>query len=255
MLNFYRLNSLRFATLGLLTACLATTGLSQTTISVKPGLISFAEGQVKLAGFGSKPSGTNIHLQEKQRLLTKTGHAELFLTPVTLLRAGTNSNWEMISANASNIVMKLHGGSGIVELLANLDGVRVSIEAGEASVQLEHKGVYRFDAAPGSAPTMKVFKGKAAVVNAGNKNIVKSKRSVVLDGASVEIAKLPAPQTDRLQAWHKQRSSVLARSFQGSRGGGGFHGAASSSDGSESAFGSHGSDAIACENGTPALLN
>ena len=256
MLNSCHRIPLRYATLGLLTACLATTGLSQTTISVKSGLISFAEGQVQLAGFGSKPSGTSIHLQEKQRLLTKAGNAELFLTPVTVLRAGSHSDWEMISAKASNIVMKLHNGSGIVELLAKLDGVQVSIEAGDATVHLEHKGIYRFDAAAGSEPTMKVLKGKAAVEIAGNNDIVKSKRSVVLGGASAEIAKLPATETDRLQAWHDQRSSLMARSFQGSRSArGGFNGAAGSSEGSGSAFGSQGTDSIACQNGTPALLN
>ena len=255
MLNSYDRIPLRYATLALLIACLAATGLAQTTVSVKPGLISFAEGQVKLAGFGAKPTGTNIHLQEKQRLLTKAGNAELFLTPVTVLRAGSDSDWEMVSAEPANIVIKLNSGSGIVELLAKLDGVQVSIEAGEATAQLEHKGIYRFDAAPASAPTMKVLKGKAAVEIAGNNSIVKSKRSIVLAGASAEIAKLPARESDRLQAWHDQRSSIIARSFQGSGRRGGFNGAAGSSEGSGSAFGSHGTDSIACQNGTPALLN
>ena len=38
-------NPLRYAVLGLLTLGLATATLGQTTISVKPGLISYAEGR------------------------------------------------------------------------------------------------------------------------------------------------------------------------------------------------------------------
>ena len=247
---FHR-DPLRYAVLGLLTLGLAVAALGQATISVKPGLISYAEGQVKLAGSGAKPSGTNIHLQEKQRLLTDTGNVELLLSPVTLLRAGNTSDWEMVSSQTSNVVMKLRRGSGIVEVLAKLEGTRVKIKAGEAIVLLEHKGVYRFDATLGSVPMMKVLKGKAAVTIADEKHLVKAKRSIVLNGSSVEIAKLPAPKPDALESWHRQRSSLLARSFQGSRPAG--RAARPSSTGS--AFGAHGTGSIECENGTPALLN
>ena len=241
----------RCGVLFLLVTCVAALAFAQTVISVRPGLISYAEGQVKLAGAGPKPPYKDLHLGQGQHLLTAAGRVEILLTPVAILRAGGASDWEMVSADASDVRMKLHRGSGIVEVRARVKGARVSVEAGGASVRLENKGVYRFDLFPGSNAVLTVLKGKAQVSDGGGSLLVKSKRSVALGAGPLEAGKIASSTADALAAWHHERSALLAQSTRRAR----PRQVAGVPELTGSAFGRHGSGAIQCQNGTPRLLH
>ena len=242
----------RCGVLFLLVTCVAAPAYAQTVISARPGLISYAEGQVKLAGVGPKPSGKDIHLGQGQHLRTSAGRVEILLTPVAILRASGTSDWEMVSSEASDVRMELHRGSGIVEIRAKVNGARISIEAGGASVRLENKGVYRFDAVPGADAVLTVLKGKARVANGAGSLVVKSKRSVALGAGALEAGKLASSATpDALAAWHHERTALLSQPMRRAR----PRQVAGVSESTGSAFGQHGTGAIQCENGTPELLN
>ncbi len=238
----------------LLVVSLAGVTSAQTVISVRPGLISYAEGQVKLAGAGPKPSGKDIHVERGQHLLTEAGRVEVLLTPVVILRTSGSSDWEMLSSKASDVRMKLHRGSGIVEVRARVKGASISVEAAGVSVRLENKGLYRFDSFPGTNPVLTVLKGKARVSDAAGSLVVKSKRLVALGGGTLKAGKLASSAApDALAAWHDERSALLSQPTRRTRTR--TRQVAGVPESTRSAFGSRGTGAIRCENGTPELLN
>ena len=185
-------------------------------------------------------------------MLTAAGRVEILLTPVAILRTSGTSDWEMVSSEAADVRMKLHRGSGIVEVRARVKGASISVEAGGISVRLENKGLCRFDSFPGSDAVLTVLKGKARVLDETESLVVKSKRSVALGAGTLEAGKLAfSAIPDALDAWHDERSALLSQPTRRAR----FRQVAGVSESTGSAFGQHGSGAIQCENSTPELLN
>ncbi len=146
-------------------AALLTPTNAQDVISHRPGLLTYTVGVVELLGArpGQDQPGRLVHVEEDQALVTETGRAEILLGPDRFLRLGDATHIELVSAEASDVELRLRAGSVIVDLPRALHSDRITLWCDDARVRIVQRGLYRLDRPPGQRATLKVFRGKAIV--------------------------------------------------------------------------------------------
>jgi hypothetical protein len=146
---------------------------------IPPGTVNYTEGQVSLDGrqIGNQQPGYQqgarglVVLQPGQTLDTGSGFAEVLLTPGSFLRMGHNSQVRMVAAGLADTKAQLDQGTALVEVDQFVQGTNLTVAMNNATVKLEKKGLYDFDA---GEQTVKVLDGKANVLEAaGSKTIGK----------------------------------------------------------------------------------
>src|SRR5579863_3581855 len=161
-------------------AMAVSTASSQTVISAKSGLIHYVEGRVYLGDqlietkFGQFPD-----LKENAQLRTAEGRAEVLLTPGVFLRGGENSAIKMITNRLIDTRVELLSGSALVEADELLRDNGVSIVYKDYAVQLQKKGVYRFDSEPAS---VRVYEGEAIALYNGRSEQIKPGHVMEMNG-------------------------------------------------------------------------
>ena len=176
----------------------------------QPGTLNYIEGQ---ASIDSQPLNQNsvgaVGLQAGQTLATQNGRAEILLTPGVFLRVDGNSAVRMDSPGLANTAVTLQSGRANVEVAQILPANDIVVAVNGASVRLEKKGVYDFDASRG---VIRVFDGEA-VVNANNQSVkIKSEHQLALNA----VGKLKTQGFDKKASeddfyrWASLRSSYLA---------------------------------------------
>ncbi len=192
--------------------------LGQSAVSVRPGLIHLAEGDVVLRDVveHKRNSGRYRHLLEGQRLISRDGRVELFLSQAMIVRVGANSEAEMVKADLNDIRLRLVKGAAIVEVLHKQGLDAITILSGEAQVRFDKKGLYRIDQVSDEPARLRVFRGSATVFAGPAPQGVPAKRSMLLaalpEGARVE--KLDRSGKDALDDWQRERARVLAQDRQ-----------------------------------------
>jgi len=181
---------------------------AQTVISAKSGLIHYVEGRVYLGDqlieskFGEFPD-----LKENGQLRTEEGRAEVLLTPGVFLRVGDHSAIRMVTNRLIDTRVEFLGGSALVEADELLKDNGVTIVYKDYAVQLEKKGVYRFDSEP---PAVRVYDGEAMVLYNGKSEEVKPGHMLEMNGELKTAHFDKDKSADELYLWSRNRSQYLA---------------------------------------------
>ncbi|HEY0784329.1 MAG TPA: FecR domain-containing protein, partial [Acidobacteriaceae bacterium] len=143
-------------------ATLCAPAFGQGANPAVPGTLNYVEGQVSMEGEAlSQRSVGQASLEPGQILSTGAGKAEMLLTPGIFLRLDGNSEVRMISPSLTNTVVALDRGRAEIEVDELHKQNRIVVDQKGGQTQLLKGGLYEFNA---NANTMRVFDGKAAVV-------------------------------------------------------------------------------------------
>ena len=181
---------------------------AQSVISAKSGLIHYVEGQVYLGDqlveskFGSFPD-----IKENAQLRSEEGRAEVLLTPGVFLRIGENSAIRMVTNRLIDTRVEFLSGSVLVEADELLKDNGVTIVYKDYTIQLQKKGVYRFDSDPAA---LRVYDGEVIAQYDGKSEEIKDGHLLSMNG-EFKIARFDKNKdTDELYLWSRRRSEYLA---------------------------------------------
>jgi hypothetical protein len=181
---------------------------AQTVISAKSGLIHYVEGRVYVGDqqietkFGEFPD-----LKENSQLRTEEGRAEVLLTPGVFVRVGDHSGIRMVTNRLIDTRVEFLSGSVLVEADELLKDNAVTIVYADYTVQLERKGIYRFDSTP---PAVRVYDGEAMVLYNGKSEEVKPSHMLEMNGELKTAHFDKDKSADELYLWSRNRSQYLA---------------------------------------------
>ncbi len=199
-----------------LATTLTASAWGQTTISARPGTITYIEGQASLgtATTGQSLNGqsSDMALRAGQTLETTVGRAEVQLTPGIFLRVGQNSSVKMISPSLIHTVVEVQRGRAEVEVdqLYQQNDVQVVLgsgQGGSSQTRLVKPGLYEFDAEVG---LVRVFEGRAEISlgpNVDKPVTIKGGHLLALNGDSLKPKGFDKKRSnDELTAWGDLRS-------------------------------------------------
>ena len=164
----------------LLAPLLPAGGWAQTQNSrpAQPGSINYVEGQASIGTQQlSSNSAGSAQLQAGQTLNTQSGKVEVLLTSGVFLRVDDNSSVKMINAGLANTEVEVDKGRAMVEGTDITKNNNIRVDEGDAATRILKNGLYGFDANENS---IRVFKGKAEVVEKDKKVDLGNEREVVL---------------------------------------------------------------------------
>ena len=184
-------------------------------IHARAGGISSVSGDARVLRRGTEdPRGliTAEYLGAGDSVRTGAGgRVEILLNPGSYMRVGENASAEMVNASLDNLLVRLTGGSVIVEATGG-DGVKLAIgvKTPQAEALIIKGGIYRFNVLPDGATEIVVRKGRLLL----GQEEIKGERKVLVRGGLTEVAKLDKKQQDALDLWSKERAEELARANQ-----------------------------------------
>jgi hypothetical protein len=212
------MNRTWFPTAGILTGlCLAVPALPQAyTISAKPGVVNYLEGNTSLNGQPVSPGELrSTALNAGDVLSTEVGKAEVLLTPGVFLRLGSNTEVHMISPSLIDTQLELRRGEAMIEVDQIVKDCRISVLNHGASILIDKSGLYRFSA--DDAPRVAVIDGRAQVY-LGDKKVDLGKGKEVVLSDLLKPEKFDRKKEDELYAWSNVRSEYNASmSYQAAR--------------------------------------
>src|SRR6266849_306367 len=181
---------------------------AQSVISAKSGLIHYVEGKVYLndkaveSQFGSFPD-----VKENATLRSEEGRAEVLLTPGVFLRIGENSAIRMVTNRLIDTRVEFLSGSALVEADELLKDNGVTIVYKDYTIQLQKKGVYRFDSDPAA---LRVYDGDVIAQYDGKNEEIKEGHLLTMNG-DFKVARFDKNKdADELYLWSRRRSEYLA---------------------------------------------
>lgn len=188
------------------------------TMSARPGVVNYTEGNVSLDG---RPLTLNNHeqsvlyLNANDTLSTTNGKAEVLLTPGVFLRVGDDSEIRMVSPDLVNTQVAVTQGEAMLEVDQLLKDNHLSILDQGASITIEKTGLYRFTGPP--LPSAAVIDGEARVW-VGDASLKLGKGRETQWAAGLKAQKFDTKREDDLYAWSNVRSeSAAAASYQEAR--------------------------------------
>lgn len=193
-------------------AGMAVSMLGWATAPARPGTVNYVEGRASLDGQTLAPkSAGQAEVQEGQVLSTRSGRAEILLTPGVFLRIGENSAVRMVSPGLTDTRVQVLQGEALVEATDIHKENHIQIGEDRSSTDLLKNGLYRFYA---DRDTVAVFDGKAIVMSNDQQVEVKGGREVNLRGplTAVKFDKKADEKADPLYRWSKVRSGYLSES-------------------------------------------
>ena len=178
----------------------------------RPGTVNYIEGAAYLDGRPlQQQSVGNVALDPGQVLTTRSGKAEILLTPGIFLRVDDRSAVKMISPDLTQTQVALEHGRAGVEVDQIFKQNMVQVVDNGVATQLMKPGYYEFDA---NQPEAMVFDGRAEVeVGDGKWETVKGHHELALmaDGAHEKTVSFDShPANDDLYNWSSLRSQYLA---------------------------------------------
>jgi hypothetical protein len=180
---------------------------AQSVISAKSGVIHYVEGRVYLndqlvdTKFGQFPD-----IKENQVLRTEEGRVEVLLTPGVFLRLGEQGAMRLVTNRLIDTRLELLSGEAVVEADELLKDNGVTIVYKDYAVQVQKRGVYRFDSEPAR---LRVYDGVALVDLNGKTQEVKEGHALAMDG-ELRVASFDKKDTDELYRWGAHRSEYIA---------------------------------------------
>jgi len=186
-----------------LTACLD----AQSVIATHAGLVSYAE-QASLDGRAVEISiGRPLVMNNQSVLRTAAGRAEVLLGPCAAMWMDRNSSVRMIDNDLRGTRVELLIGSALVAAGGLPHGSQVTFLLKGAAALIEHRGAYRFNAAP---PALHVVSGKTAVQWADQNVTLTAGLWMPLE-PPVYVRKSGKHARDPLEVWGRQRAAILAK--------------------------------------------
>jgi hypothetical protein len=186
------------------------------TVSAKPGVVNYIEGNVSLNGKPvSSESLKTAFLNPNDTLSTDAGKAEVLLAPGIFLRLGDHSTVRMISPSLTDTQIELKAGQAMIEADNIIKDSRLTVLNGTASVLIDRNGLYKLTA--GDSPSVAVLDGKANVFRGEQKTEIGKGREISLSDTS-KAKKFDAKKQDDLYAWSNVRAAYnAASSYQAAR--------------------------------------
>jgi hypothetical protein len=188
----------------------ATCALPQAyTISAKPGVINYIEGNVFLNGKPvSAGSVKTAFVNASDIISTDIGKAEVLLTPGVFLRLGNNTQVRMVAPSLTDTQLEIKAGEAMVEADDIVKDSRITVLSGVGSLQVDRNGLYRISAGPDAS--VAVLEGKATFYNGDRKtDIGKGHELFIAEGKN---KKFDTKRDDDLYAWSNVRSEYNAAS-------------------------------------------
>ncbi|HXI38682.1 MAG TPA: hypothetical protein VNH83_01830 [Bryobacteraceae bacterium] len=180
---------------------------AQNVISAKSGLIHYAEGRVFLGDqLVESKFGTFPDIKENAQLRTEDGRAEVLLTPGVFLRIAENSSFRMVTNRLIDTRLEFLSGSILVEADELLKDNSVTIVYNDYAVQIEKKGIYRFDSDPAA---LRVYDGEVLAQINGKNQEIKEGQMLAMNG-ELKLAKFNKEDVDALYKWSKRRSEYIS---------------------------------------------
>ena len=193
-------------------ALLAWSGLGfgqVLTVSARPGLVNYFEGEVTLNGNPLFAGAAQpAFLNNGDELATQNGKAEVLLMPGTFLRIGSNSKIFVVSASLAAPRVELSRGQAMVEVVGLVRGSHIEMVDHGALLLIEKDGLYRL-VADDTAPVVGVLAGSAEVVFLGQQLKLHKGSQTWLVG-SLRSEPLELPDDDELYTWSSVRSQYEA---------------------------------------------
>jgi hypothetical protein len=182
---------------------------AQAVISAHSGMVNFVQGEVKLADRPVKLDGAIFpDVKLGQTLSTKSGRAEILLTPGVFLRLDKDSSFRIISNKLADTQVEILSGSALVEANEILKDNHITVKVCGSETLLLKTGLYHFNADAGQVRT---FVGKAQISGASS-----SVRTQLKGGRTLLVGSSLLPQKfdknkskDELLAWSEQRDVRL----------------------------------------------
>lgn len=186
------------------------------TISARPGVVNYVEGNAFLNGRELSGAGLrSTFLNANDTLSTDSGKAEVLLTPGVFLRIGDNSQIRMISPSLTDIQVQVERGEAMVEVDDLLKDNHISVLNHGGSTTILKTGLYRFATDP--APIAAVIDGKLEVRLGESKREIGKGRQVVI-APELKAEKFDRKKEDDLYAWSNVRSEYeAAASYQAAK--------------------------------------
>ena len=186
------------------------------TISARPGVVNYIEGNAFLNGRALSVTGLrSTFLNANDTLSTDSGKAEVLLTPGVFLRVGDDSQIRMISPSLTDIQVQLERGEAMIEVDDLIKDNHISMLNHGGSIAILKTGLYRFTTEP--APTAAVIDGKAEVNLGDRKKEIGKGRQVVI-APELKAEKFDRKKEDDLYAWSNVRSEYeAAASYQAAK--------------------------------------
>jgi hypothetical protein len=191
---------------------LTTTTFAQDVVSARAGLINYLEGNVLVNDVAiSQTASTKLFSQlpevkENSVLSTKEGRVEVLLTPGSVLRLGEDSAVRMVSSRLADVRIEVIRGGAVVVVDELLKENAITLLHGGAAISPMRTGVYQLSLDDGAR--LKVFDGKAEVVQGSEKRLVK--KGTVATLGSLQLAKFDVENSDSLLRWSRRRAGYLA---------------------------------------------
>ena len=181
---------------------------AQSVISAKSGLIHYVEGRVYLDNqVVESKFGTFPDMKENGQLRTEEGRAEVLLTPGVFLRLGENSAVRLVTNRLIDTRVEFLSGSILVEADELLKDNGVTIAFKDYSIQLQKKGIYRFDSEPAE---LHVYEGEVIAQLDGKSEDIKDSRMLAMNGELKTARFEKDKEADALYRWSRRRSEYLA---------------------------------------------
>ena len=189
---------------------------AQEVISVRAGFLHHTEGEVFLADKPVKHDpARKLHVEMNEHLRTGNGRAEMMFALGTMIRLDENSELQMVDGGMTSATVRMISGSAIIDSAHVWDPDSLSVLSDETKIEILEFGLYRIDARPDEAVTLKVFAGKAVVGLADKKKDVKKKRAIALVDNPAEWAvakfKHKKKDDDGLDQWSKDRAKTIEK--------------------------------------------
>ncbi|MCC7342824.1 MAG: hypothetical protein IT170_17210 [Bryobacterales bacterium] len=188
--------------------CAASSVFGQNAVSAKSGMVNYFEGKVLLDGKALEYDRARFPQIPQGGMLEATdeGRAEVMLSPGVLMWVGEGAKVELVSDNLLNAKVRVLAGSVVISGTEFTDEMSLTVLVNDDSVNIQKKGIYRFDAAPAS---LYVYEGEATVERAAGETKVKKGRTLALSQPQAEIAKFDKDEASALLAWAESRDSQI----------------------------------------------
>ncbi len=178
------------------------------TISARPGVVNYIEGDAFLDGHSvSERALKATFLNANDTLSTDIGKAEVLLTPGVFLRIGDNSQIRMISPSLTGTQVEVAKGETMIEAAGLVKDNNIQIIDHGASITIEKNGLYRITG--DNPPTVAVLDGRADVAY-GEKKVELGRGRQVTIAEGLREEKVDTKKEDDLYAWSNVRSEYEA---------------------------------------------
>lgn len=183
---------------------------NQNSHPAQPGSINYVEGQ---ASIGAQQLSSNsvgsVQLQAGQTLETQSGKVEVLLTPGVFLRVNDNSSVKMVNPGLADTEVEVDKGRAMLEGTDITKNNNIRVDEDGVTTKIEKNGLYGFDS---NDHTVRVFKGKAEVLENDKKIDLGRERELVLNtGAEPKPRDFDARKyEDDFFRWSALRSGYLS---------------------------------------------